>query len=211
MVMSALFHGSLSLMNYDERSRLARNHSRNDGIKPLVADGTENSPKKKNFFKALAFYQMAMLFVVARFFMQSATIYMPVWLDERVANSKGGGTSIEDIATVPLASFIASLVVSIIYKQIYQFIGHRVGYFMGCCIGIAGCVWVVLDPEPTLVQLYLISVGYGSCHSILMIASLSMIADMIGSNTGQSGAVYAVVTFFAKLSTGIAIYIFESM
>lgn len=170
------------------------------------------APKKKNFFKTLELYQVGLLFVMARFFMQTATVYMPVWLNARADEASGAGeNNIQNIATVPLMSYIASLIASIVIKQANNFVGHRLGYLIGCAIGIFGCIWVAVERTPTVLELYLISICYGSCHAILMIASLSMIADMIGSHTSQSGLVYSVITFFAKLTTGLAVFGFESM
>lgn len=215
--MSVLFHLSLSLSNYDERRAQS-----NDDTKPLLDNQVEQP--KKNFFKDIAFYQIAFLYVFGRLFMTIALVYIPLWLNERTVKTDPqhsmqfamlglvkGASNVENIATVPLVSFISSFVASIIFKQVNRFTGHQVGYLFGCLIGIGGCVWVALNKAPSLLQLYLISVLYGAGHSLLIIASLSMTADLIGSHAGQSGAVYAAVTFFDKLLTGIAVFVFESL
>lgn len=72
---------------------------------------------------------------------------MPLWLNERAyipsppSNSTvipefsehiNSGSSIENIATVPLASFIASFVASNLFKQTNRFIGHKLGKHLFC-------------------------------------------------------------------------------
>lgn len=213
--MSVLFHVSLYYTNNYWKVSIAERGA--DDTEPLIesnnsvisdaADGT-----RKNFYKTLEFYQVGLLFVVARFFMQIATVFMPVWLNARADGvAKANENNMQNIATVPLVSFVASLIASILLKQTNNFIGHKVGYLIGCFIGIIGCIWVAIDRAPAVFELYLIAICYGSCHAILMIASLSMTADMIGNQTEQGGMVYSVITFFAKLTTGVAIFIFQSM
>lgn len=201
MVTTVLFQFSLSSSKSNEH-RALRDAEHNE---PLIG----NQPKK-NFFKTLVFYQNAPLYVFARMFMTIALVYMPLWLNEKPANGEADH-SIEQIATVPLVSFIASFFASVVFKQTNRFIGHKVFYLIGCLIGMIGCVWVALTPSPSVLQLYLISIFYGAGHSLLVIASLSITADMIGTHTDQSGAVYSAVSLFDKLLTGIAIFIIAQL
>lgn len=104
--------------------------------------------QKKNFFKSPLLYQNALLYVFSRLFMTTSLVYMPLWLNERsyvpptpsngsiieAAGLFGDGKSIENIATVPLASFIASFVASMLFKQTNSFIGHKVGYLIGMLV-----------------------------------------------------------------------------
>lgn len=168
-----------------------------------------SSQPKKNFFITWIFYQNAALYVFARLFMSTALVYFPLWLDQRPSDASSG--HIEIVATVPLASFVAALVASIIFKQANRHVGHHIGYLIGCLIGMTACVWIALTPTPTMLQLYLIAISYGAGHSLLIISSLSITANMIGAQTDQSGAVYSAVTFFDKLLTGVAIFVIEAL
>lgn len=200
--MSSLFHLSLSLSMYDVRRTISSKKTASDDTTPLIGSLQD---ERKNFFKDITFYQIAFLFVVARFFMQIATIYIPLWMNEQ------SNVDIEFIAAIPFASFIASFLMAMIFKQASRLTGHKLGYFMGCIIGVAGCLWIILEPSPSVLHLVLIAVFFGACHSILMISSLSLTANLIGSHSGQGGAVYSAVIFFAKLFTGVAVFIIESM
>lgn len=171
---------------------------------------------KKNFFKSPLLYQNALLYVFSRLFMTTSLIYMPQWLNERSyvpSNNLLDNKNVEDIATVPLASFVASFIASMIYKMSDRFIGHKVGYLIGSVISIFGCAFVAIAAEPgsPAWELYVVALLFGAGSSITMIASLCITADMIGPHADQGGFIYSAVTFCDKLITGIAVVIIESM
>lgn len=179
---------------------------------------------RKNFFKSPLLYQNALLYVFSRLFMTTSLVYMPLWLNERsyVPPSNGSliedvivnsGNNIENIATVPLVSFIASFIASMVIKQTDRFIGHKVGYLIGSFVSFIGCAWVVLaaTPQSTVIELYIVAIFFGAGSSITMIASLCITADMIGPHADQGGFIYSAVTFCDKLITGVAVVVIESM
>lgn len=122
-----------------------------DDDKLIKANSVAVIIPKKNFFKSPLLYQNALLYVFSRLFMTTSLVYMPLWLNERAyvpsppsnvsiieaAELLGDGTSIENIATVPLASFIASFIASMLFKQADSIIGHKVGYLIGMNIVIS--------------------------------------------------------------------------
>lgn len=218
IITTVFFHISLTASNYNVRRQLAIDSSTdNDDSRSLIENSDPNSTK--SFFKCIKFYQVTLLYIFARIFLTIALVYIPEWVASRGAdkNSEKGllrlfrGDNVENIATIPLASFISSFVTSIISKQTSRFIGHRIVYLIGSIIGISGCIWVALDPSPSTLELYLISIIYGSGHSLLIIASLSMTADFIGLNSNKGGSIYSAVTFFDKLLTGVAVFVIESL
>lgn len=159
--------------------------------------------------------------------MTTSLVYMPLWLNERsyvpAPPSNGSsygiitdGTSIENIATVPLASFIASFIASMIFKQTDRMIGHKVGYLIGSVISFCGCIWVAFAATPTssVYELYVVATFFGAGSSITMIASLCITADMIAAadpQASQGGFIYSAVTFCDKLITGVAVVVIETM
>lgn len=150
--------------------------------------------------------------------MTIALVYIPLWVSAKSLddNSKHNLLAVfqsdgDNIATVPLASFIASFVTSIIAKQTTRFVGHRFIYLFGCVTGVSGCIWIAFEPSPSILKLYLISIIYGAGHSMLIIASLSMTADFIGLKSEKGGLIYSAVTFFDKLLTGIAVFVIEAL
>lgn len=179
---------------------------------------------KKNFFKSPLLYQNALLYVFSRLFMTTSLVYMPLWLNERsyipappanetTAQLALEGSRLDDIATIPLASFIASFVASMIFKQSARLIGHKVGYLLGSTISFCGCAWVAFaaTPNSSAYELYIVAILFGAGSSITMIASLCITAELIGPHADQGGLIYSAVTFCDKLITGVAIIIIETM
>ena len=101
--------------------------------------------------------------------------------------SLGTENSIENIATIPLASFIASFVASNIFKQTDHLIGHKIGYLIGSVISFCGCFWVAFAamPSSSVFELYIVAILFGMGSSITMIASLCITADMIGKSVSM--------------------------
>lgn len=215
----------------DETESLIRNQAADEASTSVDRDDNKTDvvniiEPKKNFFKSPLLYQNALLYVFSRLFMTTSLVYMPLWLNERsyIPSPPGFngsearlvsnyGTSIENIATVPLASFIASFFASMLFKQTDRFLGHKIGYLIGSLISFLGCAWVALEAKPTssVLELYLVAIFFGAGSSITMIASLCITADMIGRHADQGGFIYSAVTFCDKLITGIAVFVIESM
>jgi len=183
---------------------------------------------KKNFLKSPLLYQNALLYVFSRLFMTTSLVYMPLWLNERswvpTDNTNGtssfveitgllGDKSIENIATVPLASFIASFIASTLLKMTNRFVGHKISYLIGSVISVAACAVVAFaaTPNSPVYELYAVATLFGAGSSVTMIASLCITADMIGPHADQGGFIYSAVTFCDKLITGIAVVIIETM
>lgn len=151
--------------------------------------------------------------------MTTSLVYMPLWLNERayvptvIPSDLTDDRSVEDIATVPLASFIASFLASMIFKMSDRFIGHKVGYLIGSVISVIGCTWVAVAAQPNsaVYELYVVAFLFGAGSSVTMIASLCITADMIGPHADQGGFIYSAVTFCDKLITGVAVVVIESL
>jgi Na+/melibiose symporter-like transporter len=139
---------------------------------------------------------------------------MPLWLNERAwSGSTASESNIEFIATVPLVSFISSFVASLLIKNTQRFISHPLAYMLGSIVCVSSGVWVQFGASLEAANLNLFAIGIliGAGSSITMIASLCIIADMIGSHTDQGGFIYSTVTFCDKLITGLVVVAIESM
>lgn len=210
----------------DEPSTSTQRNANDDDDNKLIRTVNENVAviTRKNFFKSPLLYQNALLYVFSRLFLTTSLVYMPLWLNERSyvpappSNGSGieiltEGTNIENIATVPLASFVASFIASMLFKQTDRFIGHKVGYLLGSVVSFCGCAWVAFSATPTssVYELYIVAIFFGAGSSVTMIASLCITADMIGPHADQGGFIYSAVTFCDKLITGIAVVVIETM
>lgn len=209
-------HHQQESINDDANTPLINSNESTTTITPRISI----APQQKNFLKSILLYQNALLYVFSRLFMTTSLIYIPLWLDERswtpIANNTESLSSInvENIATVPLISFLSSFIASIFMKQLNHCYGHKMAYLFGSIICIFGCIWIGVAPpliSSSSLRLYLIAILFGAGSSITMISSLCITADMIGKHSNQSGFIYSAVTFADKLITGIVVIVIETL
>lgn len=162
--------------------------------------------------------------------MTTSLVYMPLWLDERSMipsppepppNQPNISQSfltyddkrVENLAIVPLISFLASFFASMSFKLTTRLAGHQVTYMFGSIICIGACTWIGLTQTQytTSFVLYGVAILFGAGSSITMISSLCITADMIGPHTEQGGFIYSAVTFTDKLITGVVVVVIETM
>lgn len=174
--------------------------------------------ERKNFFKTPLLYQNALLYVFSRLFLTTSLVYMPLWLNERASQPNSlsqltENAGVENIAIIPLVSFIASFLASMIFKKLDVFIGHKVQYLIGSIISITGCLWIEFAAklDAPNYELFIVAGLFGAGSSVTMIASLCITADMIGKHADQGGFIYSAVTFFDKLITGCVVVVIESL
>lgn len=230
--MAVCFHISLTFGGYGQRRNQALARRSSDQPYRRIDSTDEEQPgtstprqsllprQRKNFLKSPKIYQYAFLYVFSRLFTTTSLIYIPLWLDERQKQTTrltsidpDIDTSVEQIALVPMVSFVSSFLSSVLMNKSHRICGHQFAYFFGSMAAIVGCVLVETSVSISLTNtlLYGIAIIFGASSSITMISSLCLIADMIGKHAEQSGFVYSAVTFADKLITGIAVIIFESL
>lgn len=210
--MTALFNFTLESINYEDRRQNANKATERNSNHPTAVI-------KKNFFKTLILYQNSLLYVFSRIFFIISLVYFPLWLNERAMqmpnlpsnlNDEEGGDSVGNIAIIPLIQFIASFFTAMICKK-FTNMSQKVQYLVGSVFSISGCAWIhyAATTNASDYQLYVVAILFGIGSSITMIASLSLIADMIGIHADQGGVIYSAVTFFDKFITGFLVYIIE--
>lgn len=194
-------------------SRAVTNSLPNENEEVVVA-----TVEKKNFFKTPLLYQNALLYVFSRLYLTTSLVYMPLWLNERASqptteNPTLARAGVENIAIIPLISFIASFLASMLFKKLDVVIGHKIQYLIGSIISITGCLWIEFAAkiDAPNYELYIVASLFGAGSSVTMIASLCITADMIGKHADQGGFIYSAVTFFDKLITGCVVVVIESL
>ncbi|XP_044741631.1 major facilitator superfamily domain-containing protein 12-like [Chrysoperla carnea] len=174
-------------------------------------------PKVCQIFASPIIYQVSMLYVASRLLLTINLIYMPLFLDERQAylppNSVASQqASADDLAGVPLISYVSSFATSLGLKYFVLRFGNKCAYFMGCVIGFIGCIWIqMLQSDSNYAHIYFSAILLGAGSAITLVTSLSLTADFIGTNTEQGAFVYSLVTFADKMLTGVAVLIIEHL
>ncbi|GFO01548.1 major facilitator superfamily domain-containing protein 12-like, partial [Plakobranchus ocellatus] len=85
------------------------------------------------------------------------------------------------IAILPLVTYLSSFITSLLASFINRILGRKATYVAAVGIGAASCVWMYFVPEKSS-QVYGCAVLMGCAGSLLLITSLSMTSDLIGSN-----------------------------
>lgn len=192
--------------NFDEHRELINNTNE------LPTQTPATIQELKNALKLIKLYQNAFLYVFSRLFMTTSLIYIPLWLDEHSTISTS--TNVENIAIIPLISFLSSFVLSVLMKNFSNYYGHKIAYFFGSLISIIGCLWIgIASPleSSSSIPLYIVAIIFGAGSSITMISSLSITADMIGKDSNTSGFIYSAVTFADKFITGVVVIAIENL
>uniref|UniRef100_A0A0N5APS2 Major facilitator superfamily domain-containing protein 12 n=1 Tax=Syphacia muris TaxID=451379 RepID=A0A0N5APS2_9BILA len=157
----------------------------------------------KKWFCHLQFYQIALLYMFSRLYINISQVYFPFYITMAVNLSK------KYIAVLPMISYIFSFIISTIVgiPVVNKFVGNKVLYFFGCLLGIAGCVVMYMDR--TMVSVFFATVLIGLAQGVVLVSVLAVTADMINKNTESGAFVYGAMSFLDKLANGIAYQVLE--
>ncbi|KAI5640604.1 MFS/sugar transport protein domain-containing protein [Phthorimaea operculella] len=166
--------------------------------------------KIMHFLTMPLLYHTSLLYVFSRLYWALSLVYVPLFLEERLSVNPTQGSEL--IASVPLVLYLSSFVISLILKSKISKCGNQIAYLLGSIMSLISSMWIALaiDPQASIVQIYLVATLIGAGSSITMVSSLCVTADLIGPHAHQGAAVYSIVTFLDKLVTGIAVVAIQS-
>ncbi|GMR61793.1 hypothetical protein PMAYCL1PPCAC_31988 [Pristionchus mayeri] len=156
-----------------------------------------------SWFGHIQFYQIALLYMLSRLYMNISQVYMPFYL-----------TIVQDynktfVATIPMVSFISSFFVSTILSipTFNKRLNKKVLYVFALVVGIGNCICMNFALQGW--KIYAVAAVLGISQSILLVTSLDITADLINKNTESGAFVYGAMSLFDKLANGIAYQIIE--
>ncbi|XP_069137806.1 LOW QUALITY PROTEIN: major facilitator superfamily domain-containing protein 12-like [Argopecten irradians] len=157
----------------------------------------------KDWLKERQFYQVALIYMCTRLFVNVSQIYLPLYVTETLQMSK------VNVAIMPLVVFVSGLFTSLLMKYINKAIGRKATYFIGQLCGVGACVWIYFLKESSKQYCYGAAVLLGIGGSTMLVTSLAMTSDLIGENTESGAFVYGAMSFTDKLSNGIAVVLIQ--
>ncbi|XP_060070699.1 major facilitator superfamily domain-containing protein 12-like [Ylistrum balloti] len=157
----------------------------------------------KDWLKETQFYQVALIYMCTRLFVNISQIYLPLYVTETLKMSK------VNVALMPLVVFVSGLFTSLVMKPVNRNIGRKATYFIGQLCGIGACVWIFFLKESSKHYCYGAAVLLGIGGSTMLVTSLAMTSDLIGQNTESGAFVYGAMSFTDKLSNGIAVVLIQ--
>ncbi|XP_045121606.1 major facilitator superfamily domain-containing protein 12-like [Portunus trituberculatus] len=177
---------------------------------PPSSDGEKRDPspakmRKIDWFKELPFYQIAVLYMATRLYVNLYQAYIPLYVQDTLRLDQ------TFLALVPFAMYLAGFTGSLLMKEINKKIGRKRTFALGCCVGIAGCVWLWFGEGSYYEEwgIFLVGALLGIGGSTLLITSLSITADLIGENVEGGAFVYGFMSLVDKFSNGIIIMIIQ--
>ncbi|GMT35144.1 hypothetical protein PFISCL1PPCAC_26441 [Pristionchus fissidentatus] len=156
-----------------------------------------------SWFGHIQFYQIALLYMLSRLYMNVSQVYMPFYLTIVQGYNK------TFVATIPMISFISSFCVSTILSipAFNKRLNKKALYVFALVVGILNCVWMNFELKDW--RIYSVAAILGISQSILLVTSLDITADLINKNTESGAFVYGAMSLADKLANGIAYQIIE--
>ncbi|NXM05942.1 MFS12 protein, partial [Tyrannus savana] len=158
----------------------------------------------KDWLLEPSFYQVAVLYMATRLIVNLSQTYIAMYLTNSLLLSK------KYIATIPLVMYISGFLSSFLMKPVNKWIGRNLTYFVGILVVLAFASWVALA-SPMGAEIYGAAVLLGAGSATILVTSLSMTADLIGTNTHSSAFVYGAMSFTDKMANGLAVMLIQNL
>ncbi|XP_031460567.1 major facilitator superfamily domain-containing protein 12 isoform X1 [Phasianus colchicus] len=175
---------------------------------PLLQKEPTGSPRSvlvwKDWLLEPSFYQVAVLYMATRLIVNLSQTYIAMYLTNSLLLSK------KYIATIPLVMYISGFLSSFLMKPVNKWIGRNLTYFVGILVILAFASWVSMSREMGA-EIYGVAVLLGAGSATILVTSLSMTADLIGTNTHSSAFVYGAMSFTDKMANGLAVMLIQNL
>ncbi|XP_062492569.1 major facilitator superfamily domain-containing protein 12 isoform X2 [Pezoporus occidentalis] len=129
-----------------------------------------------------AFYQVAVLYMSTRLIVNLSQAYIAMYLTNSLMLPK------KYIATIPLVMYVSGFLSSFLMKPVNKWLGRNMG-----------------------AEIYGAAVLLGAGSATILVTSLSMTADLIGTNTHSSAFVYGAMSFTDKMANGLAVMAIQNL
>ncbi|XP_053906484.1 major facilitator superfamily domain-containing protein 12 isoform X2 [Cuculus canorus] len=158
----------------------------------------------KDWLLEPAFYQVAVLYMSTRLIVNLSQTYIAMYLTNSLLLPK------KYIATIPLVMYVSGFLSSFLMKPANKWIGRNLTYSVGILVVLAFASWVTLAREMGA-EIYGAAVLLGAGSATILVTSLSMTADLIGTNTHSSAFVYGAMSFTDKMANGLAVMVIQNL
>uniref|UniRef100_A0A8V5GSN2 Uncharacterized protein n=1 Tax=Melopsittacus undulatus TaxID=13146 RepID=A0A8V5GSN2_MELUD len=151
-----------------------------------------------------AFYQVAVLYMSTRLIVNLSQAYIAMYLTNSLMLPK------KYIATIPLVMYVSGFLSSFLMKPVNKWLGRNLTYFVGILVILSFASWVTLVKQMGA-EIYGAAVLLGAGSATILVTSLSMTADLIGTNTHSSAFVYGAMSFTDKMANGLAVMAIQNL
>lgn len=194
-VFSFIFHLGVKEWNYDDSFGSSY---------PSISQGRHSDRLLmcwKDWLKEVQFYQVAVLYMATRLFVNLSQVYIPLYLQDTL------GLHESSIAIIPLVMFVSGFLSSFFMKFLNRVAGRKITFLLGALVGLGACVWLYFGKNDSyrFRELYVVASFLGIGGSTMLITSLSITNDLIGDNNETGAFVFGIMSLCDKFSNGITV------
>lgn len=216
LVFSIIFHLGVPERKFGQHSRVTPAQKGYGAIKPCEAEAAaqsielstiQRSRKRtlRQWFTDIKFYQVALIYMCTRLFVNISQVYLPMYLTESIQLDKA------TIANVPLTCYAFSFGTATILKFVDKRLGRVLTYLTGLFLALGSSVFTHFIPAENKWMVYLLAALIGIGGALILITSLSFVADLIGDFTASGAFVFGAMSFTDKLANGVAVEIIQAV
>ncbi|CAG9796718.1 unnamed protein product [Diatraea saccharalis] len=172
----------------------------------LIDDGYNDDTNHHNvFLRKPLLYQIAGVYMSTRLVVNVSQVLIPLYLHRTL------GLAARSLAVVPLTVYLGSLAAAGVLRVVPRSFTRKLNYLVGSGCALAGFLWIYMESDDIykVYFIYIVAVLIGFGGAVMLVTSLALTADLIGSTTGVSAFVYGIMSFTDKLSCGIAISVIQ--
>ena len=142
-----------------------------------------------------------------RLFVYVSQGYIPLYLDQTL------NLDTTSLAVIPIVMFVAGIFSAVFTKWARKMLGRNLAFTVYCLIAGSACLWInwgnATDDIFTGYEIYIIAFLIGFGGSGMRILGLSVISDLIETNTNSSAFIYGSMSLLDKIGNGIAIMLIQ--
>lgn len=150
-------------------------------------------------------YKTGVIYLCARLAINVSQSLSPMYLTESLHLDK------TSIAYFPLIVLMSGAGTCLLLNRFTRRIGMQLSYMFGSSMIICSSLWLFSISAHNKEQVFGATWLIGSGGSIILVTSLAKTAELIDTDKISSGFVYSAMSFTDKLSTGVVIYIIQSL
>lgn len=160
--------------------------------------------KWSDWFYLPMFYEVGLAYMCTRLVVNMTQVYIPLYL---IVTLHMDATS---IALVPLLVYLSGFLATITIRPLNQKLGRAGSFNVGSTLIVIALTLSYFLGPASAKWIYLVSVILGIGNSVLMVCSVCLEGDLVGTNVESGAFVYGAMSFTDKVSNGIAILLIQN-
>ncbi|XP_057310021.1 major facilitator superfamily domain-containing protein 12-like [Hydractinia symbiolongicarpus] len=194
-----------STKSFNQETVSSVKSSSSNDVDKTIAINNGKGKTWKDWLKDIRLYKTALMYMSTRLAINVFQSYFALYLTDALHFKK------EAIAYFPLIVLIAGSFTSFFVKFVTKKIGSQLTYVLGALMIVGSSFWLFSVAKEHKKAVYGAAWLAGSGSSIILVTSLAKTAELVGTDKRSSAFVYSAMSFTDKLSTGIVIFVIQTL